>query len=129
VRASETRLVRDVSRAQDVTPLLLAADILVTDYSSVMFDFAITGRPLLFFTYDLEFYRDQLRGFYFDFEAEAPGPLCRTSDELIAALGDVRGVERSHADRYAAFREKYCYLDDGHASSRVVDRVFGDLAG
>ena len=52
--------------------LLLIADVLITDYSSAMFDFAVTGRPMLFFTYDLERYRDRLRGFYFDFEAEHP---------------------------------------------------------
>ena len=57
-----------------------------------MFDYAITGRPILFFTYDLEHYRDALRGFYFDFEATAPGPLLATSEELVAALRDLDPV-------------------------------------
>jgi CDP-glycerol glycerophosphotransferase len=92
-----------------------------------MFDFAITGKPLLFYTYDLEFYRDELRGFYFDFEAEAPGPLCTDTAELISALADADGVRRSYAERYTAFQQRYCYLDDGHAARRVVDRVFGDF--
>ena len=70
----------------DIAELFLVTDVLITDYSSVMFDFAVTGRPMLFFTYDLEQYRDQLRGFYFDFEAEAPGPLLATSDEVLAAV-------------------------------------------
>ena len=119
--------VRNVSRHEDVRELYLAADVIVTDYSSVMFDFAITGKPLLFFTYDLEHYRDELRGFYIDFEAEAPGPLCRTMDDLMAALDDLDGVAREYADRYAAFRARYCPYDDGHASRRVVERVFAEL--
>jgi CDP-glycerol glycerophosphotransferase len=120
--------VRDVSDFEDIRELYLAADALITDYSSVMFDFAITGKPLLFYTYDLVHYRDELRGFYFDFEAEAPGPLCTDMDELMEALADARGTRRSYADRYAAFRERYCYLDDGHAAERAVDRVFAELA-
>ena len=117
-------MVRDVSAHEDIRELYLAADVLVTDYSSAMFDFAITGKPLLFYTYDLVHYRDELRGFYFDFEAEAPGPLCMDMDELLAALADGDGTSRQYADRYAAFRAKFCYLDDGHAAERVVDRLF-----
>jgi CDP-glycerol glycerophosphotransferase len=116
--------VRNVSDYEDVRDLYLASDVLITDYSSVMFDFAITGRPLLFYTYDLEHYRDELRGFYFDLEADAPGPLCRDMDELMSALTDLEGIRRSYADAYARFRERFCYLDDGHAAARVVDRVF-----
>jgi CDP-glycerol glycerophosphotransferase len=119
--------VRDVSQFEDIRELYLAADALITDYSSVMFDFAITGKPLLFYTYDLTHYRDELRGFYFNFEAEAPGPLCMEMDELIEALADERGTRRQFADRYAAFRRRYCYLDDGRAAERVVDRVFTEL--
>ena len=65
----------NVTGYRDISELFLISDVLITDYSSVMFDFAATGRPMLFFTYDLEHYQDQLRGFYFDFEAEAPEPL------------------------------------------------------
>ncbi len=69
----------------------------MTDYSSLMFDYASTGRPMLFFTYDLEHYRDELRGFYFDFEHEAPGPLLGTSDEVIEALRSIDDVGRAYA--------------------------------
>jgi CDP-glycerol glycerophosphotransferase len=119
--------VRNLSAYEDIRDLYLAADVLITDYSSVMFDFAITGKPLLFYTYDLEYYRDELRGFYFDLEGEAPGPLCRDMDELISALEDPAGTARAHQERYARFRERFCSLEDGHASQRVVDRVFGEL--
>jgi CDP-glycerol glycerophosphotransferase len=116
----------DVSTYPDIADLLAATDILITDYSSVMFDFANTGRPMLFFTYDLEHYRDRLRGFYVDFEAEAPGPLLATSDEVIEAIRGVDAVTAQYAGAYRAFAETACDLDDGHATTRVVDRL---LAG
>jgi CDP-glycerol glycerophosphotransferase len=92
----------------------------------VMFDFAATGRPMLFFTYDLEQYRDQLRGFYFDFEAEAPGPLLATSDDVLAAVTDLDRVTGGYEAAYQAFAAKYCPLDDGKAGARVCDRLFQD---
>ncbi|GAA2549013.1 hypothetical protein GCM10010435_18400 [Winogradskya consettensis] len=115
--------VHDVSAYPDMADLLAAADILITDYSSVMFDFAATGRPILFFTYDLAHYRDELRGFYFDFEAEAPGPLLATSAEVIDAVRDVDAIAERYADRYRAFAGKACDLDDGHAAARLADRM------
>ncbi|MGV9878424.1 CDP-glycerol glycerophosphotransferase family protein [Streptomyces sp. NPDC003006] len=113
----------DVAGYPDIMDLLLIADVLVTDYSSVMFDFAVTGRPMLFFTYDLEHYRDRLRGFYFDFEKRAPGPLVPTSDELIAALKGLDATSGPYEKAYAEFRAEFCDLDDGRAAARVVDRM------
>jgi CDP-glycerol glycerophosphotransferase len=115
--------IHDVTLYPDITELLLIADVLITDYSSLMFDFAGTGRPVLFFTYDLEHYRDVLRGFYFDFEAEAPGPLLRTTDEVVDALRQVEEVAGKYAGLYDAFVDRFCHLDDGLAAARVVDRV------
>lgn len=115
--------VRDVSAWPDLAELLLIADVLVTDYSSLMFDFAHTGRPMLFFTYDLERYRDVLRGFYFDFAERAPGPLLATSDEVIGALREVETVAAEYTARYAEFQQAFCDLDDGRAAARVVDRM------
>ncbi|MFM9614881.1 glycosyl transferase family A [Streptomyces sp. V2] len=113
----------DVSSYPDIAELYLITDVLVTDYSSLMFDFANTGRPMLFFTYDLEYYRDQLRGFYFDFERQAPGPLLQTSDGLIEALGDIERIHASYADAYTEFKKMFCDLDDGHAAERVITRM------
>ena len=113
----------DVSTYPDVAELLLVADVLVTDYSSIMFDFANTGRPIVLFTYDLEHYRDNLRGFSFDFEATAPGPLLETSGEVVEALGRIDRVAAEHADAYAAFRATYGDLEDGGAAGRVVDAL------
>jgi CDP-glycerol glycerophosphotransferase len=117
--------VLNVTGYPDIGELYLATDVLVTDYSSVMFDFAPTGRPMLFYTYDLEQYRDQLRGFYFNFEAEAPGPLLTTSAELLAAILDVDAVAARYQRAYEAFAAKFCPLDDGKAAARACDAIFG----
>lgn len=113
----------DVSEYPDIADLYLIADLMITDYSSVMFDYAHLRRPMLFFTYDLEHYRDKLRGFYFDFENDAPGPLISTSDELISAIRNIDEVAAEHEERYERFHKLFCDLDDGHASDRVVDRM------
>ncbi|MGY0462009.1 bifunctional glycosyltransferase/CDP-glycerol:glycerophosphate glycerophosphotransferase [Kitasatospora sp. cg17-2] len=123
IPAAGNGYVWDVSSYPDMGELLLVADVLVTDYTAATFDFAVTGKPILFFTYDLAHYRDNLRGFSLDFEAEAPGPLLATSEELVAALGRVDEVAAEHAGKYAAFRDKYCDLDDGRAAARAVDAM------
>jgi CDP-glycerol glycerophosphotransferase len=117
--------VRNVTRWPDIAELYLAADVVITDYSSSMFDVAATGTPLLFYTYDFERYRDVIRGFNLDFVAEAPGPLLRTSAEVAEALGDLEAATAPYRERYAAFAARYCPWDDGGASARVVDAVFG----
>jgi CDP-glycerol glycerophosphotransferase len=114
----------NVTAYPDITELYLVADVLLTDYSSAMFDYAVTGRPIVFFTYDLAEYRDNLRGFYFDFEAEAPGPLLATSAEVIGALQDIDGITASYRDAYQRFAARFCSLDDGKAAARVCDRLF-----
>lgn len=113
----------DVSRHPRVEELFLAADVLVTDYSSVMFDFGVLDRPIVIFAPDWDEYRER-RGTYFDLEAERPGPFARTYDELVSAIS-ARSfdapLERLARER---FRSTYCSLDDGRASERVVRRVF-----
>ncbi len=114
--------IRNVSTYPDISDLYLIADVLITDYSSVMFDFANTGRPMLFFTWDLDAYRDHLRGFYFDFKQEAPGPLLTDSADVVDALASVEEVSRAFATRYDAFRERFTSLEDGRASARFIER-------
>ena len=112
--------VRDVSFYPDIRELYLAADVLVTDYSSAMFDFAVTGKPMVFFTYDFAHYRDTVRGFYFDFVADAPGPVVESLPSLMDALSGLDAMVEQYGDRYARFRELFCHLDDGHATDRVL---------
>ena len=121
----------DVSDRPEVAEMYLAADLLVTDYSSVMFDFAVTGKPMVFFPYDLDHYRDHLRGFYVDLDEIGPGPILRTSEEVVAAIAGIDAVIADHAGSYSRFRETFCALEDGHATERVLDLLFpsGDSAG
>ena len=120
---------RSVSDHDDISEVLLVADVLVTDYSSTMFDFASTGRPMVFYTYDYDDYVHTERGTYFKLADEAPGPLVTTTGELVGALSDLDRVRRDYADRYAAWRQRFCEFDDGHAADAVVAAVFGSGRG
>ena len=113
----------DVSRYPDVQKLAVAADVLVTDYSSIMFDYANLGRPIVVFAPDWETYCD-VRGVYFDILESPPGRVVRTQEDLEAVLigGDFDDAPSQEA--LAAFREKFCEFDDGHAAERVVQRLF-----
>lgn len=115
--------VLDVSFFRDVRELHLAADVLVTDYSSVMFDFALTGKPIVFYAYDLERFRDEIRGFYFDLGPQAPGPVVTTEGALVDAVRRATEVREDHAGRYRAFRDAWGHLEDGHATERVLERL------
>ena len=117
--ATPDGFVRDASGFGDGAELLLAADVLVTDYSSLLFDFALTGRPAVLFAHDLETYRDDVRGLYLDPERDVPYPLVRTTDELGETLRSLAPPDLT------AFRERYCDLDDGAATARAVDAIFG----
>ncbi len=117
----------DASSYPEIQELFLASDALVTDYSSVFFDFAALRRPMVFYAYDLEQYRDQLRGFYLDYAETVPGPVVTTEDELLAELSDLDGLAKRYADRYEEFVARFSPLDDGLAAARVVDEVFRDL--
>ncbi|MGE6377151.1 CDP-glycerol glycerophosphotransferase family protein [Peribacillus muralis] len=114
----------DFSHLEDIRELYLISDILVTDYSSVFFDYANLRRPMIFFTYDIEDYRDNLRGFYFDFEEKAPGLLARTTEELIEEVNNISRSDFKLSERFEEFYEKFCYLECGESSKRVVNEVF-----
>lgn len=115
--------VYNFSHYKDINDLYLMADMLITDYSSVFFDYANLKRPMIFYVYDLEEYRDTLRGFYFDFETKAPGPLVRTTDGLIDEIKKVDQDGFQITERHEEFYKQFCYLEDGQASERVVRRL------
>lgn len=108
----------------DISDLYLITDICITDYSSVMFDFANTKKPLLFFTYDLEHYKNQLRGFYFDFESEAPGPLIKTNEELIESIKNINTLQNKYQKKYNQFYNRFCTFETGKAAEHIVKRFF-----
>ena len=114
----------DVSAYGDIAELYLISDLLITDYSSVFFDYAHLNRPMVFFTYDLEKYASVLRGFYFDFEAVVPGPLLKESHQVIDYIEDIAIQSKQYEEKYTAFQERFCSLDDGKASQRVVNALF-----
>ena len=119
----------DASAYNDIQELMLISDVLITDYSSVFFDYSVLRRPILFFTYDLDRYRDVLRGFYLDFESVAPGPLLRDNDELVGALHNLERVEKRYQIQLEKFAATYAPLDDGGASDRVLDAFFDSAHG
>lgn len=112
----------DFSKHEDIRELYLISDLLITDYSSVFFDYANLKRPMIFFTYDLEEYKGEIRGFYFDFEKEAPGPLVSTTEEVIAAIKDLE-TTKNDQQLPKEFYQRFCYLEDGHSAERVVNEV------
>ncbi|MEU6418522.1 bifunctional glycosyltransferase/CDP-glycerol:glycerophosphate glycerophosphotransferase [Streptomyces spiralis] len=115
----------DVSAEPDITPLMLLADALITDYSSVMFDYALLQRPIVFYVHDWEEYAQDTRGTYFDLLSEAPGPVPRTAEELFDVLGDLGTVGAAHEARLKEFVDKYGEYDRGDAAAQIVDRFFG----
>ncbi|MFD4788190.1 CDP-glycerol glycerophosphotransferase family protein, partial [Streptomyces sp. NPDC058459] len=113
----------DVSAYDPVEELCLAADVLVTDYSSIMFDYANLDRPIVVHADDWETYRTT-RGVYFDLMAEAPGRVARTQEELTEILTSGAWRDETAAKARSAFRRRFCEFDDGRAAERVVRRVF-----
>jgi CDP-glycerol glycerophosphotransferase len=87
------------------------------------FDYAVTGKPMLFLVPDLVRYQDS-RGWLFEFEPTAPGPLLDTTAQVVEAIRDIDAVVDEYAIAYERFRKDFLDLEDGEASARVVDAVF-----
>ena len=115
----------DVTSYPNITDLFLAADAMITDYSSVMFDFSVTGRPMIFFVPDMDQYRDSVRGVYFDLSEVAPGPVLSLQDEVVDALRDLDAQAARHTERYRAWQQRFNSHDDGQSAARVIDRLMG----
>ena len=115
----------NVSHYDDISELYLISDILITDYSSVFFDYAGLRRPILFYPYDLEKYRDVLRGFYISIEDDVPGPLLFTQDEIVQGIRNIDQIEAQYQEKYDIFYERFCKWEDGHAAENCAKEVFG----
>lgn len=122
--------VLDTSKVEDVNVAYVAADVLVTDYSSVMFDFALLRRPIVYYTYDYAQYL-ATRGTYFDLKEVGPGPFVTTTASLVEALRTALDDPGSHWEEYAttydAFVREYCGREDGLASERAVRALVGGV--
>ena len=115
----------DATFYPEINDLYEVSDLVITDYSSVMFDFAVTKKPLLFFAPDLSSYADGVRGFYFDYQGTVPGPVLAEQEEVAETVRELLDPAWSPDARYLAFVERFCSLEDGRAAERVVDAVWG----
>ena len=111
--------VYNVSDYEDINDLYIISDMLITDYSSTFFDYAILRRPIIFFMFDLANYRDNLHGFYLPL-ASLPGPITQTVAELTNTIKHPPKMDK----KYRQFVKTYCPYDDGQASKRVVDKIY-----
>lgn len=117
----------DVTAYPEVNDLILASDAAVLDYSSMRFDVALAGKPMVFLVPDLHDYTERTRGFLFDFARSAPGPLVETTDEAVGQLADLPGLVERWTPRITEFNAFYNRLNDGRAAERVVDEFFAPL--
>lgn len=116
----------NVARYDEINELYLVSDIIMTDYSSVFFDYANLKRPMLFYMYDIDDYKGNLRDFYISLD-ELPGPIAKTQDELEKNLKNIDKEFKKNKEKYEKFNEKYNYLDDGNASERVIKVIFKEM--
>lgn len=107
----------------DISELYLVSDLLITDYSSVMFDYSILKRPIIFYVYDLREYEEDLRGFYFDFVKEAPGPFVMTTEELVNQIMWYKWSR--YEKRYDDFCNKYHTFEKGDAAEKAIREILG----
>lgn len=112
---------RDLTAEMGIDELMCVSDICISDYSSLIFEYSLLQRPMLFLAADVEEYRD-CRGFYYDYEQMTPGPVVKNAQEIVEQIS---GIER-HFDvtQIQAFREKYMRACDGHATERLIKMVF-----
>ena len=110
----------DVTESLEIEELLCSCDLCISDYSSLIFEYSLFERPLIFFAYDLEDYGDW-RGFYYDYEELTPGPVVRTTEEVISYI---RETEKNFdPEEIRAFRNKFMSACDGHATDRLIELV------
>lgn len=117
----------DVSEYNDISKLYLISDCLITDYSSVMFDYGILKRPQFFFAYDIEKYDKNLRGFYIDYHKDLPGPIYTEPGALIEGLKQLDAVKAEYKPRIDAFYNRFCSIENGRASQYIGDMIYNEI--
>ncbi|AYM02860.1 CDP-glycerol glycerophosphotransferase family protein [Levilactobacillus yiduensis] len=117
-------VVFDLSNHPDISELYLISDMLITDYSSVFFDFAYLKRPILFYPYDYHMYKDELRGFYLDYEKDLPGEIAHNETQLLDMIGEkLQTPDMSGNQKFMDFYRRFCAIDDGLSSLKIVNYV------
>lgn len=114
---------RDMTDDMTIEDLLCVSDICISDYSSLVFEYSLFEKPMIFLAHDLENFFDW-RGFYYDYFELAPGPVVKSTTEIIDYIQNID--ERFDKERVHAFREKFMSSCDGHATERIMDTTFGD---
>lgn len=112
----------------DVNEVLSVVDILITDYSSIFFDFLITGKPIIYYMYDKDKYFEEI-GSYIDLENERlPGPICKNVNQVIEAIGDIDNYNKNYEGIYKIYQNKYCSNLKGNNTKKIVDYIFKGYA-
>lgn len=124
-RINQIPNVIDVTDHPNINDLYIAADVIVTDYSSVMFDAAVANKPIVFFVPDLDVYTSGGRGLYLDLQEIAPGPVVFTQHELVESLLSPDISDQTKTEEYKKFVSKFAPHDDGQAASRVIEHIYG----
>lgn len=118
---TDDKYVFDMKNYASIEDLYLITDIFITDYSSALFDFVLTGKPMIFYLYDIKEYTENLRGMYFDIEKEAPGPLAYDNDQLIHAIKNIDKAMDECSDRIKEFYNTYVNYECENSSQKVVE--------
>lgn len=108
--------VLDVNR-ENINDLMIASDVLITDYSSVVFEYALLNKPMIFFAYDYDDYKENLRDFYFPYEEFVPGPIVKTTEDVIKTIKE----NKFPMDKVQEFSKEFCGFVGGESSKRFVD--------
>ncbi|HEU0257221.1 MAG TPA: CDP-glycerol glycerophosphotransferase family protein, partial [Microbacteriaceae bacterium] len=124
---AEGRVV-NVTDYPDINDLIVASDLAVLDYSSLRFDYALTGKPAIFFVPDRERYFRGREGFL-PYDETTPGPQITAAADLERAILDAPRLAAEHEEARRAFLSRFMELEDGHATQRLIDRVFGSVRG
>lgn len=117
----------DVSHYDDTTEILAISDLLITDYSSIFFDYMTTKRPILFYMYDLDVYQTKLRGFYLNAHTDLPGPILKDFNELLQSIQNIDIFGKVYADKYQRLFEIYCGRQTKESAKTIVNKVFKKL--
>ncbi len=123
----DNEIIFDMNKYPSIEDLYIVSDTLITDYSSALFDYAMTGKPMLFYIHDIEDYRDNLRGMYFDIEKEAPGALVYTNDELMTALREPENAMKESESRRQKFMDKYVTYESENSCKIIVKKVLKNV--
>lgn len=107
----------------DINELYVVSDLMITDYSSTFFDYSILNRPIVFYMYDLNEYKEEIRGFYLDINKELPGPIIQKEDKLLGFIRNNEFENKQYADKVSDFRKVYAEFENGQASKKIVDNL------